>query len=79
MTKVQFEITGVCPVEGGEVPEGMTLPVTVWVHCQASIPVPYSHEMCDGLHYRMIREDAQRFGANWEGVFVCEHMGRLIE
>ncbi len=75
---VQFEVTAVCPVEGGEPP--VTLPIAVWVEWPAGVPQNYNHEMCDGKHYRVTRESASKdFGIHFGQAWLCEHQGRLIE
>ncbi len=73
----QFLIEKACPVEGGDKPED--LPFPVWVVLPAADPPTYSHEKCNGLHFRLTRESALQLGYDRSQPWVCEHMGRLIE
>ncbi len=75
----QFLVTATCPIEGGESPKPLPIHATVEWPPQLE-PRNYSHEMCEGQHYRLTRESAERdFGIQIGRAWVCEHMGSICE
>ncbi len=79
---VQFLVERTCPVEGFDRPRPDScpeLPFALWVIWPAADPIPYSHEKCDGLHYKVTHESALELGIDFATPWVCEHMGRIIE
>jgi hypothetical protein len=77
----QFLIERPCPVEGFDEDDAnvANLPLVVWVYLPNAEPATYCNEKCEGLHWRMTRESAVQFGADFSQPWVCEHMGHLIE
>ncbi len=78
---MQFLIERACPVEGSDEDETGLLPCATWVNMPSEDPNPFSyiHEMCDGKHWELTRSAAAEFGIDGHRVWVCEHMGHLIE